>query len=181
MRYRLAFSTASATALLSPVTQALETGRIGTALPFANLQVDASRGDPISVVQTEAGRAATGEAPAVMAGWPTPNRRSWHLTSSCQRHAAAIRKGAAAWSGLTEGGGTPVECTNSYIKGCGNNPTVVGCNWGRGQRITLYITGVRDGALLAAHEFGHDWFDHSKQRCSGWSSPAQVMAPAICE
>jgi hypothetical protein len=40
--------------------------------------------------------------------------------------------------------------------------------------------GVGDGALLAAHEFGHDWYGHSSYRCAGWSSPAHVMAPSIC-
>lgn len=113
-------------------------------------------------------------------GWATPNRRSYFITSSCQQHASAIRRGAAAWSGLTEGGGTPVECRNSYITDCGGGSRVVGCNWGRGQRIALFMGGVNDDALLAAHEFGHDWFGHSGFRCAGWGSPQEVMAPSIC-
>lgn len=112
-------------------------------------------------------------------GWPVPTRRSYYLTSSCQPYASVIRAGAAAWQGLTEGGGTPVECRNTYIYDCGSG-RIVGCNWGQGQRIALFIGGVGDGALLAAHEFGHDWYGHSGYQCAGWASPAQVMAPTIC-
>lgn len=141
----------------------------------------ALEGHPTSVIRVAPGQNDAAVEPAVGAmAWPTPNKRTFHLTSSCNAHAAAIRKGAAAWSGLTEGGGTPVECTNGYIQGCGGS-NVVGCNWGRGQRITLFVRGVRDGALLAAHEFGHNWFGHSNARCAGWASAQQVMAPAICE
>lgn len=119
-------------------------------------------------------------APPQALAWPVPTRRSYYLTSSCQQHASAIRQGAAAWQGLTEGGGTPVECRNSYITDCGGGGRIVGCNWGRGQRIALYMGGVGDDALLAAHEFGHDWYGHSSYQCAGWSSPAHVMAPSIC-
>ncbi len=113
-------------------------------------------------------------------GWPTPSRRSYTITSSCQPYAAAIRQGAAAWNGLTEGGGTPVECRNGYITDCGGSGRIVGCNWGMGQRIALYMGGVSDDALLAAHEFGHDWYGHSNYRCAGWGSPQEVMAPSMC-
>lgn len=114
------------------------------------------------------------------AGWPVPSQRGYYLTASCQPHAAAIRQGAAAWQGLTEGYGTPVECRNSYISDCGGGGRIVGCNWGRGQRIALFMGGVNDDALLAAHEFGHDWYGHSSYQCAGWSSPSHVMAPSIC-
>ncbi|UPK73306.1 hypothetical protein MU582_12740 [Nocardioidaceae bacterium SCSIO 66511] len=113
-------------------------------------------------------------------GWDTPNARSFHLEASCEPYAAAIRQGAAAWNGLTEGGGTPVECRNGYITDCGGGSNVVGCNWGQGQRIALYMGGVNDDALLAAHEFGHDWYGHSDYQCAGWGSPAEVMSPTIC-
>lgn len=119
-------------------------------------------------------------APVGTLAWPVPTRRSYYLTSSCQQHASAIRQGASVWQGLTEGGGTPVECRNSYITDCGGGGRIVGCNWGRGQRIALYMGGVGDDALLAAHEFGHDWYGHSTYQCAGWSSPAHVMAPSIC-
>lgn len=123
--------------------------------------------------------AAQQEGPGILA-WPVPTRRTYTITSSCQPYAAAIRRGAAAWEGLTEGGGTPVECRNSYITDCGGGGRIVGCNWGRGQRIALYMGGVNDDALLAAHEFGHDWYGHSTYQCAGWGSPSEVMAPTIC-
>ena len=113
-------------------------------------------------------------------GWDTPSNRSYHLEASCQPYAAAIRQGAAAGAGLSEGGGTPVECRNDYIDDCGGGAYVVGCNWGQGQRIALYMGGVSDDALLAAHEFGHDWYAHSSYQCAGWGSPAEVMAPTMC-
>ncbi|UYM05312.1 hypothetical protein [Solicola gregarius] len=119
-------------------------------------------------------------AVAPAAGWDTPNDRSYYLEASCEPYAAAIRQGAAAWNGLTEGGGTPVECRNSYITDCGGGGNIVGCNWGQGQRIALYMGGVNDDALLAAHEFGHDWYGHSDYQCAGWGSPAEVMSPTIC-
>ncbi|MDQ3578300.1 MAG: hypothetical protein M3443_12035 [Actinomycetota bacterium] len=37
-----------------------------------------------------------------------------------------------------------------------------------------------DDALLTAHEFGHDWFGHSRYSCAGWSSAAHVMVPTMC-
>ncbi|TDD31869.1 hypothetical protein E1287_24910 [Actinomadura sp. KC06] len=113
-------------------------------------------------------------------GWPVPSRRSYYLQASCQQHAATIARGAAAWQGFTQGGGTPVECRNTYISDCGGGGRIVGCNWGRGQRIALYMGGVRDGALLAAHEFGHDWYGHSSYQCAGWGSAQEVMAPSMC-
>ncbi|MBE1470124.1 hypothetical protein [Kibdelosporangium phytohabitans] len=147
---------------------------------------DHSAGAPhaTSVQEVEAGQLPA--TPAALPGeagiqaWPVPTRRSYYITSSCQQHAAAIRRGAAAWQGLTEGGGTPVECRNSYISDCGAGGRIVGCNWGQGQRIALYMGGVGDDALLAAHEFGHDWYGHSSYRCAGWGSPSEVMAPSIC-
>ncbi|MGH3468835.1 MAG: hypothetical protein ACRDQF_14035 [Thermocrispum sp.] len=125
-------------------------------------------------------RLAATEKSAPAAGWPVPNPRSYYLEASCQPHAAAIRQGAGAWDGLTEGGGTPVECRNDYIHDCGGGGNIVGCNWGQGQRIALYMGGVNDDALLAAHEFGHDWYGHSNHQCAGWGSPEEVMAPSIC-
>ncbi|MFC9692518.1 hypothetical protein ACFTSF_28475 [Kribbella sp. NPDC056951] len=113
-------------------------------------------------------------------GWSVPSQRNYTITASCQSHAAAIRQGAAAWQGLREGGGTPVECRNGYITDCGGGSNVVGCNWGAGQRIALYMGGVNDDALLVAHEFGHNWYGHSTVRCAAWDSPTTVMSPTIC-
>ncbi|MFW6691940.1 hypothetical protein [Streptomyces sp. MAR4 CNX-425] len=114
--------------------------------------------------------------------WPVPTDRAYYLTSSCSAYAGAIAQGASAWANLnrTSGSDTPVECRNSYISDCGGGGRIVGCNWGQGQRIALFMGGVGDDALLAAHEFGHDWYGHSGYQCAGWSSPAHVMAPSIC-
>ncbi|GAA2807361.1 hypothetical protein GCM10010452_40020 [Crossiella cryophila] len=142
--------------------------------------VAAALGHPTSVISIEPGQRDTAAEPLGVQAWPVPSRRSYHITASCQPYAAAIRRGAAAWAGLTEGAGTPVQCTNSYITGCGGGSNVVGCNWGSGQRIALFMRGVRDGALLAAHEFGHNWFGHSGFRCAGWGSAQEVMAPSMC-
>ena len=140
-----------------------------------------------SVTQAGAAPAVHDASPSTVAiaepppgGWDTPSDRSYHLEASCEPYAAAIRQGAAAWNGLTEGGGTPVECRDGYITDCGGGTNVVGCNWGQGQRIALYMGGVNDDSLLAAHEFGHDWYGHSDFQCAGWGSPAEVMAPSIC-
>ncbi|GHE90986.1 hypothetical protein GCM10018785_67100 [Streptomyces longispororuber] len=115
-------------------------------------------------------------------GWPVPSDRSYYLTASCRSYAATIARGAAAWANLDEtpNRGTPVECRNTYITDCGGGGRIVGCNWGRGQRIALYMGGVRDQALLAAHEFGHDWYGHSGYQCAGWTNPQHVMAPSMC-
>ncbi|WUI01358.1 hypothetical protein OHR68_05905 [Spirillospora sp. NBC_00431] len=113
-------------------------------------------------------------------GWPVPSDRSYYLQASCQAYASVIAQGAAAWRGLDQSGGTPVECRNTYISDCGGGGRIVGCNWGRGQRIALYMGGVRDQRLLAAHEFGHDWYGHSSYRCAGWGSAQEVMAPSMC-
>ncbi|WHT23266.1 hypothetical protein N8J89_19980 [Crossiella sp. CA-258035] len=183
-RYGLIAAAVSAMAFVGPATQTgvvFEGQATSAALPLANPQADASLGHPTSVIDVQPGQRDTAAEPAAgILAWPAPTRRSFHLTSSCQPYAATIRRGAAAWSGLTEGAGTPVECTNSYITNCGGGSRVVGCNWGQGQRIALFMRGVGDGALLAAHEFGHNWYGHSSYRCAGWGSPQEVMAPSIC-
>ncbi|MFI9010728.1 hypothetical protein ACIGNX_26175 [Actinosynnema sp. NPDC053489] len=121
------------------------------------------------------------QSPPTAAAWPVPSARTYRILSSCSAYASAIRSGASAWSGLTESSsGTPVECRTGYITDCGGGSRVVGCNWGSGQRIALYMGGVGDRALLAAHEFGHDWYGHSTYQCAGWGSPSEVMAPTIC-
>lgn len=71
-----------------------------------------------------------------------------------------------------------MSCTDGYIRDCGGS-NVVGCNYG--QRITLYMSGVRDVGLLAAHGFGHNWFGRSTYSCTGWSSANHVMGQATCE
>ncbi|MCK2244098.1 MULTISPECIES: hypothetical protein [unclassified Crossiella] len=175
LRYGVIAAAVSAMALLGPATQA------GVSVGDQSGPAVAALGHPTSVITIEPGQRDTAAEPVVgIQAWPTPSRRSYHITSSCQPYAAAIRRGAAAWTGLTEGAGTPVSCTNSYITGCGGGTNVVGCNWGSGQRISLFMRGVRDGALLAAHEFGHNWFGHSGFRCAGWGSAQEVMAPSMC-
>ncbi|WP_031470330.1 hypothetical protein [Sciscionella sediminilitoris] len=138
----------------------------------------AGHGSTAADAGSRAGAADLREPPP--GGWDTPSQQSFYLTSSCQPYASAIRQGAAAWKGLTEGGGTPVECRTSYITDCGGGGNIVGCNWGQGQRIALFPGGVGDVPLLAAHEFGHDWYGHSNYQCAGWGSPEEVMAPSIC-
>ncbi|WP_367137412.1 hypothetical protein [Saccharothrix sp. HUAS TT1] len=141
----------------------------------------AGEGHPTSVVELATAPADVVTAPPTIAAWPVPNARTYRILSSCSPYASAIRTGARAWSGLTESSsGTPVECRNGYITDCGGGSRVVGCNWGAGQRIALYMGGVNDDALLAAHEFGHNWYGHSSYQCAGWGSAQQVMAPSIC-
>ena len=141
----------------------------------------AVEGHATSVVDLAAAPAEVLSDGPSAAAWPVPNARTFRILSSCSPYAAAIRTGARAWSGLTESSsGTPVECRNGYITDCGGGSRVVGCNWGAGQRIALYMGGVNDDALLAAHEFGHDWYGHSTYQCAGWGSAQQVMAPTIC-
>lgn len=140
----------------------------------------AGQGVTAADLETTAGQPEALGPPA--GGWSVPSDRSYHLTASCQPYAAAIAQGAAAWQGLdqTASSGTPVECRNSYITDCGGGSGIVGCNWNQGARIALYMGGVSDQALLAAHEFGHDWYAHSSYQCAGWGSPAEVMAPTMC-
>lgn len=105
----------------------------------------------------------------------------YQITASCAGLEGPIRQGANFWEGATEtpGSGTPVECTNTWVQGCGDATNVVGCNWGQGQRIML-STLVSDFALLAAHEFGHNWYGHSAAGCANWASAYEVMRPTMC-
>lgn len=97
-------------------------------------------------------------------GWNVPTRRSYYLEASCRIYASTIRAGGAAWAWLTEGSSTPMECRNSYINDCGVGSRIVGCNWGQGRRIALYLGDVRGGALLVAHKVGHNWYSRSSYR-----------------
>jgi hypothetical protein len=105
---------------------------------------------------------------------------SYHITASCSGYESYIRQGANYWGNGTEtsSSGTPVSCTGGYVSGCGGG-AVVGCNWGMGDRIML-STMVNDFALLAAHEFGHNWYGHSASGCADWSSPSAVMRTTMC-
>jgi hypothetical protein len=115
---------------------------------------------------------------------------SYTIRPSCSGWESPIRTGANYWGGASEGGGTPVECQNSAITDCGFEPIemvtedgrmiVVGCNYGAGQLIKLFPGAVNDPALLAAHEFGHNWYGHSFNGCASWASPADVMATTMC-
>ncbi|UQA91584.1 hypothetical protein [Streptomyces halobius] len=147
--------------------------------PVAAVDV-AAEGHGITAAELAAAKPQTKEPP--QGGWDVPTDRSYYLTASCRPYAAAIARGASAWANLeeTSNNDTPVECRDTYITDCGGGGRIVGCNWGQGRRIALYMGGVNDQALLAAHEFGHDWYGHSSYRCAGWSSPAHVMAPTMC-
>lgn len=136
--------------------------------------------EAITKAELERLAASQGDTAAPLLGWDVPWAMSYTIEASCSADAGSIRQGAAAWNQLSEGGGTPVECRTDYITDCGGGSFVVGCNWGQGQRIALFPGGVNDDALLAAHEFGHDWYGHSSYQCAGWGSPEEVMAPAIC-
>lgn len=117
---------------------------------------------------------------------------SYTIDPSCGGWEGSIRQGANYWGDVTEGGGTPVQCQNSAITDCGffaegievtdvhGNLIVVGCNYGAGQLIKLYPGAVNDAALLAAHEFGHNWYGHSFNGCASWASPTDVMATTMC-
>lgn len=117
---------------------------------------------------------------------------SYHIDGSCSGWESPIRQGANYWGDVTEGGGTPVQCQNSAITDCGflsegieitdvhGNLIVVGCNYGSGQLIKLFPGAVNDPALLAAHEFGHNWYGHSFDGCASWASPTDVMATTMC-
>lgn len=121
-----------------------------------------------------------------------PQAWSYNIRPSCGGWESPIRQGANYWGDVTEGGGTPVECQNSAITDCGflaepvemldvdGQLIVVGCNYGMGQLIKLYPGAVNDAALLAAHEFGHNWYGHSFNGCASWASPEDVMATTMC-
>lgn len=126
------------------------------------------------------GELADGVAPAHKRG-DRVQATAWgyQIMPSCANLAAPIRQGAGYWEGATEtpGSGKPVECTNGYIDCFGVN--AVGCNFGPGQIIML-STQVPDFALLAAHEFGHEWHPHSAAGCMNWASAYEVMRPTVC-
>jgi hypothetical protein len=142
---------------------------------------------------TTADQSANTETTAQVAE-PAAPAWSYTITSSCSGWASPIRTGANYWGGASEGGGTPVQCQNSAITDCGFEPgaepiemvtrdgrmIVVGCNYGAGQLIKLFPGAVNDPALLAAHEFGHNWYGHSFNGCASWASPTDVMATTMC-
>lgn len=133
---------------------------------------------------------ATHHETGVQAQESAPMAWSYTIMPSCGGWEGVIRTGANYWGDVTEGGGTPVECQNSAITDCGFEPIevldehgrlmVVGCNYGMGQLIKLYPGAVNDPALLAAHEFGHNWYGHSYEGCASWASPTDVMATTMC-
>lgn len=154
-----------------------------TAVTSTFTVADALVGHPTSVIDvpgpgpTIAQPESTVSHPARTARAAGPN--TYRIMSSCSAHVSAIRSGANYWGMTESASGTPVYCQNSYITSCGGT-YVVGCNWGSGQRIALYMGGVSDDALLAAHEFGHNWYGHSSYRCASWQSWQHVMAPSMC-
>ncbi|AXK35290.1 hypothetical protein DVA86_24250 [Streptomyces armeniacus] len=120
-------------------------------------------------------KGAKGASNGTKAAW------GYQIMPSCAGLEAPIRQGAAYWEGATEtpGSGKPVECTYGYIADCFGTVNAVGCNYGPGQMIML-STRVSDFALLAAHEFGHEWHPHSAPGCMNWASAYEVMRPTIC-
>ncbi|MBB5934965.1 hypothetical protein [Streptomyces zagrosensis] len=128
----------------------------------------------------QAGERATAAPP--VAKKPATAQASWyyHITSSCRGYENSIVRGADYWGGgvRTTSSGTPVSCTSGYVQGCGIS-NAVGCNWNQGGRIAL-SSMVRDMALLAAHEFGHNWYGHSAQGCASWNSAYDVMKTTMC-
>lgn len=165
-----------ATKLVTTLGAAVVLGVIGAPIASATVSeapADAGAGTAVEVVPA---------APA----W------SYTIRPSCGGWVSPIRTGANYWGGASEGGGTPVECQSSAITDCGflNEPVhgltvhgrliVVGCNYGMGQLIKLFPAAVNDPALLAAHEFGHNWYGHSYNGCASWASPRDVMATTMC-
>lgn len=165
-----------ATKLVTTLGAAVVLGVIGAPIASATVSeapADAGAGTAVEVVPA---------APA----W------SYTIRPSCGGWESPIRTGANYWGGASEGGGTPVECQSSAITDCGflNEPVhgltldgrliVVGCNYGMGQLIKLFPAAVNDPALLAAHEFGHNWYGHSYNGCASWASPRDVMATTMC-
>jgi hypothetical protein len=161
--------------VVTAVSAALAIGAVAAPSASASVNEHAGTSGAVAAVQQEAA------APA----W------SYNIRPSCSGWESPIRTGANYWGGASEGGGTPVECQNSAITDCGffNEPVeglvngqliVVGCNYGMGQLIKLYPGAVNDPALLAAHEFGHNWYGHSYDGCASWASPTDVMATTMC-
>ncbi|QKW07681.1 hypothetical protein HUT18_16125 [Streptomyces sp. NA04227] len=148
---------------------------------------------PASAASAEDGVAATATTRSAAAMTPAASSvdkaAAWGyvIDGSCGGREGQIRGGANYWGGATEGSGTPVDCVSGYVEGCGakgSEPVyqaggVIGCNWGAGQKITL-STLASDFELLAAHEFGHNWYGHSGYQCMSWNSPDEVMAPTMC-
>lgn len=124
-----------------------------------------------------------GVAPEFQKKTDSPQAASWgyQIMPSCGGFEAQIRQGAAYWEGATEtpGSGKPVECLNGYIADCFGTANAIGCNYGPGQRIEV-STLVGDLALLAAHEFGHEWHPHSAAGCMSWANAVEVMRPTMC-
>jgi hypothetical protein len=177
MRRLAAVATAVAMVVMFPIT--------------ANAADSAESGNYAATTMAVAGETGTligdthgdhADAKAPQAGQKAGVQATWqyHIQSSCGGYEAAIERGANYWGGgtRTASSGTPVGCTGGYVSGCGGS-NVVGCNWGQGDRIML-STMVSDFALLAAHEFGHNWYGHSASGCASWASPSDVMKTTMC-
>ncbi|MBQ0889352.1 hypothetical protein KBZ94_31285 [Streptomyces sp. RM72] len=165
-------------AALPFTAEAAETPATTPAVPAASAEATAATG-VVALTGDRAGDRATARPPKLPAG---AAQASWyyHITASCRGYENAITAGADYWGGgvRTASSGTPVSCTNGYVAGCGIS-NAVGCNWNYGGRIAL-STMVRDFALLSAHEFGHNWYDHSAVGCASWNSAYDVMKTQMC-
>ncbi|MFI5734090.1 hypothetical protein ACIA49_28505 [Kribbella sp. NPDC051587] len=141
----------------------------------AGLGDGTTAGSPVAAARPSAG-------PAAHPRFQAPNSRQYYITASCRGWESQIRDGASTWIGLTEttGSGTPVSCQNGYVDSCNAGSRIIGCNWGSGQRITLAMNLAPNPPLLAAHEFGHDWYGHSSSGCQDWNSVAGIMKTLNC-
>ncbi|OEV04530.1 hypothetical protein [Streptomyces oceani] len=164
--FALPVSASAADATETPTRAAAEATQLGEVTPPDGFRT----GDLTNAAPPDRGKSADTNA-----AW------TYHITASCNGLEGPIRQGANFWSGATEtaSSGTPVSCTGGYVQGCGGSGNVVGCNWGMGDRIML-STLVNDFALLAAHEFGHNWYGHSPAGCANWASAYEVMRPTMC-
>lgn len=166
--------------VITAVGAAIAIGAVAAPTAGASVDERAGTSGTVAAAQQEAV-----QQEAVAPAW------SYTIRPSCGGWEGPIRTGANYWGGASEGGGTPVECQNSPITDCGffaqpaesvvdGRLIVVGCNYGMGQLIKLYPSAVNDPALLAAHEFGHNWYGHSYNGCASWASPYDVMATTMC-
>ncbi|MEU1870652.1 hypothetical protein [Streptomyces sp. NPDC019793] len=161
-------------AALPFTAEAVETPVTTPAVPAASAEATAATEGVALTGDRATARPAKQPAGAAQASW------YYHITASCRGYENAITAGADYWGGgvRTASSGTPVSCTNGYVAGCGIS-NAVGCNWNYGGRIAL-STMVRDVALLSAHEFGHNWYDHSAVGCASWNSAYDVMKTQMC-
>ncbi|WP_432013427.1 hypothetical protein [Streptomyces cucumeris] len=164
------FALAAILAITVPLTAgAAEPGKTSHSAAATGQVRDGDK--PIDTVKS--GNSSASDASQTEYTRPRP-RWEYHILSSCKHYSAEIRKGANYWGGgvQTKSGGTSVGCVD-HLRCDGDR--VAGCNKG-GTEILLNTDPIaKDFVLLAAHEFGHNWYGHSGPGSQDWSSPAAVM------